>query len=150
MATGEFPPRLPSGSPLMFTCQDQFKRTFALPAYIVADSAFALGPHCIKPFPYTADSASPNFLFNKVQSRARQNIEQAWGMLVNRFRVWKATCEIGGRNWDVRVAHAIEATMILHNIAIDYADYADGTTKIIAEFAMFLSALSLLLRSGMV
>jgi hypothetical protein len=121
---GEFPPKFADGVPLAFNFGAD--TDVRLPAYICVDAAFGGSAHTVKPYPHTHNVHTVQFLFNKIQSKARQVIEQAWGMLVNRFRMWKAPCELSGANWQLRVSKLIHASMILHNIAIDHADYASG------------------------
>ena len=47
-----------------------------------------------------------------------QVIEQAWGMVVNRFRIFKAVSEIKGNGWEERFSKLILTGLILHNISI--------------------------------
>jgi hypothetical protein len=56
--------------------------------------------------------------YAKLQSSARQCIEQAWGMVVNRFRIFKGVSEICSSDWIQRFGALIQAGLILHNICL--------------------------------
>ena len=94
--------------------------------FIVGDSAFAGTDFILKPM--TAAQAlkilGANYSqkYNKLQSSAWMFIEQAWGMVVNRFRIFKATSEIKGVDWIERFGTLILAGLILHNICIHVRD----------------------------
>lgn len=45
-------------------------------------------------------------------------IEQAWGVLVNRFRLFHETCNWKGKDFAKRISTAIKACMVLHNMCI--------------------------------
>ena len=125
MDDGSFPPTADDGTKLSFSlfAGDQ---TVHIPAYINADAAFSYSAHCIKPYPNNMPRDSPKYLFNKIHSKARQFIEQTWGMLTNRFRRWRSACEVNGPNWQKRISNMIHACMILHNVCIDNSDFASG------------------------
>lgn len=55
-------------------------RTFKVPVWVAADSAFPQSPHLVKPFPGVHLSRAQQ-LFNNRHSSVRQTIEQAWGYL---------------------------------------------------------------------
>ena len=75
---------------------------------------------------YPAQMSNPNdLLYNRVLSKARQMVEQGWGMLLNRFRCWKTICEWKGPTAVIRLTSAIQACMILQNICIDASDFMD-------------------------
>ena len=125
MDVGEFPPTRTDGTKLSFTLRsvddDELLR---IPAYINADAAFSYSAHCVKPYRNNMPRTSPEYLFNKIHSKARQFIEQSWAMLVNRFRRWKSPCEMHGQDWQRRISNMIHASMILHNVCISYSDFA--------------------------
>ena len=88
---------------------------------IIADSAFAASVHLMKS--YSSQMMNSNDrLYNQILTKGRQMVEQGWGMLLNRFRCWKTTCEWKGPTAPRRLTTAIQACMLLHNICIDQSD----------------------------
>jgi len=137
MDQGLFPPKA-AGDDVPLSFRMGFDEYYVhLPAYFCVDAAFSQSAHCVKPFPNSFPRTSPQFLFNKVHSKARQVVEQAWGMLVNRFRCWKAPCEIRGKDWNRRVCNTIHACMILHNICINFSDYASNQYVVDEDETLF-------------
>jgi len=57
------------------------------PYVVVADDAFALKTYMIKPFPERLTDDLPSQIFNYRLSRARRIVENAFGMLANRWRL---------------------------------------------------------------
>ena len=70
----------PLGEKITMSVDQGNGRTFELPVWIAADSAFQQSPHLVKPYPgaYLSDA---QLLFNNRHSSVRQTIEQAWGYL---------------------------------------------------------------------
>ncbi|CAH1998538.1 unnamed protein product [Acanthoscelides obtectus] len=60
------------------------------PYVFVADDAFALGPHLLKPFQGVYEAGSDERVFNYRLSRARRIVENAFGILASVFRVFRA------------------------------------------------------------
>ena len=58
----------------------------AVPHVFVADDAFPLKPYLMKPFPFRNQSNEVR-IFSYCLSRARRTVENAFGILANRFRV---------------------------------------------------------------
>ena len=59
------------------------------PFAFVADEAFALEPSTLRPFPRRNDLNLYEPIFNYRLSRARQVIENTFGLLASRFRIFK-------------------------------------------------------------
>lgn len=82
----------------------------AFPYYIVADAAFPLKPYIMKPYPQRALDASKR-VYNYRISRARRVVENAFGILSSRFRVF-------GKPLSIRPSKAdsvVLAACALHN-----------------------------------
>jgi hypothetical protein len=55
------------------------------PYFIVADDAFPMRPYCVKPFSKRYIDTEER-IFNNRCSRAQRDVENAYGILANRFR----------------------------------------------------------------
>ncbi|XP_013188643.2 uncharacterized protein LOC106133455 [Amyelois transitella] len=62
-------------------------RTKAIPYFFVADSAFALDKHVMKPYSGNHSKGTPERIFNYRLSRARRIVESAFGIASSIFRV---------------------------------------------------------------
>ena len=124
MKDGAWPPRDENGDKISFT-MFRGHGSVRIPCYINVDGAFPLSTHSIKPYPSSRMDLRAR-LFNKVHSKARQLIEQAWAMLVNRFRRLKGRIELTGKGWATRIISIITACIVLHNICIDHADFSSS------------------------
>jgi hypothetical protein len=62
-----------------------------------------------------------------------QLVEQGWGMLLNRFRIWKASVEYRTADFAVRISKEISSCMLIHNLAINNSDWASGTIFILVH-----------------
>lgn len=60
---------------------------------IVADDAFPLEEHIMKPYPYNSKEKEKK-IFNYRLSRARQTIEHAFGILCNRLHILQTTIHL--------------------------------------------------------
>ncbi|CAH1976549.1 unnamed protein product [Acanthoscelides obtectus] len=60
------------------------------PYVFVADDAFALGPHLLKPFQGAYEAGSDERVFNYRLSHARRIVENAFGILASVFRIFRA------------------------------------------------------------
>lgn len=76
----------------------------------IADDAFALGDHLLKPFPMRG-LTSEQRIFNYRLSRARRVVENAFGILANRFRIFQTAINLAMYKIDTVVL----ACCILHN-----------------------------------
>ena len=81
-----------------------------VPYFIVADDAFPLTTHVMKPYSRTNLSA-PQRIFNYRVSRARMVVESAFGILTSKFRVLQGTMLLSPDNAEV----VIVACCTLHN-----------------------------------
>nr|CAI5841117.1 unnamed protein product [Callosobruchus analis] len=77
----------------------------------VADDAFPLITYILKPFGRSTHLSRKQKVFNYRLSRARRIVENAFGILVSRFRVFERPIAIGVDKVDV----VVKATLALHN-----------------------------------
>lgn len=82
----------------------------SVPYVFLGDSAFALEKHIMKPFPERNISREQT-IFNYRLSRARRIVENAFGILASRFRVFKQPLNLSLENIDAVVL----ASCALHN-----------------------------------
>jgi hypothetical protein len=107
---------------------------FNIPYFLVGDEAFRLGPHLMKKFPGIGSTRIQK-IYNYRLSRCRRIIENTFGILTCRFRIFRRTIEV---NPDF-VDDLVMACCILHNylrvharneyiplIAVDH-EMEDGT-----------------------
>jgi len=81
------------------------------PMVFVADEAYPLRPYIMKPFSSRGLSASER-IFNYRLSRARRTVENAFGMLANRFRIFHQTMQMDPQ----KVSIIVMASCVLHNM----------------------------------
>ena len=84
--------------------------TRPLRPFFVADDAFALTPSLMKPFGQTNMTVRQR-IFNYRISRARMVVENAFGILSTRFRIFRREIEMRPRNAEIVVL----ASCVLHN-----------------------------------
>ncbi|KAI8119870.1 Protein ALP1-like [Lucilia cuprina] len=105
---------------------------FKIPHYFVGDAAFPLGRNLMRPFPGELLPCDKE-LFNKRLSRARRTIENAFGILVSRWRVLLTTLHLFPNNAEKIVLSCVA----LHNfimlndnetsyIPSNYVDWEDS------------------------
>ncbi len=81
-----------------------------LPYFLAADAAFALSPHVQRPYPESVLTASRR-VYNYRLCRARRIVENAFGILATRFRIFNRALEIAPQNVD----KVVLACVTLHN-----------------------------------
>lgn len=86
-------------------------RHAAIPHVIVGDSAFPLKENIMKPFATSDLSERKNRIFNYRLSRARRVVENAFGIMSNRFRIFRRPIDIEV----TKVTSLVLATCALHN-----------------------------------
>ena len=96
----------------------------AMPYYLVGDDAFPLGPNLLKPYPGSSLPAKKT-IFNYRLSRARRTVENGFGILSSRFRIFLRPIEINPDSAE----DIVWAACILHNYLQVHApaDYMRGT-----------------------
>lgn len=85
-----------------------------LPYVIVADDAFPLHKHIMKPYPYHTN-CSKKKIFNIRISRARHVVEHSFGMLSNKFRIFLTKINLKVET----VQKIVLACCALHNFLIE-------------------------------
>ena len=99
----------------------------------VADEAFALKPFMLRPFPRRNDNLHKLTIFNYRLSRAKQVIENTFGVLASQFRIFRRS--IIGKTGNIK--NITKATVILHNFLMRKSarnvyyppDYVDQKTS---------------------
>ena len=93
-----------------------------LPHCIVADEAFPLRPDIIRPYPRANRQMKltrEEQIFNYRLSRARRIVENGFGILVQRFRVFNRKLQLMPQNAD----KVVKACCMLHNYLTEEQDY---------------------------
>lgn len=85
-------------------------RNNAMPFVFVADAAFPLSEHILKPYPFRNMNENQQN-FNYRLSRARRVVENAFGILANRFRIFLAPINLSAE----KVQDITLACCALHN-----------------------------------
>lgn len=83
----------------------------SLPYFLIGDDAFALSPHMMKPFPHHGLTQKER-IYNYRLSRARRIIENTFGILCTRFRIYRQEISLNPEAVDL----VIRATVLLHNM----------------------------------
>ncbi|CAG2233049.1 unnamed protein product [Mytilus edulis] len=81
------------------------------PYVFVADEAFPLKENIMRPYPQRGGLDDSRRIFNYRLSRARRIVENAFGILCNRFRVMRAPILLSPE----KVTHVVMACCALHN-----------------------------------
>ena len=98
-----------------------------LPHCIVGDEAFPLRIDLMRPYPRRNKNENlpePKAIFNYRLSRARRIVENAFGILAQRWRIFNRRIQLDEDN----VVHVIKACCILHNFLTDTPEYHDRAT----------------------
>lgn len=82
-----------------------------LPYVFLADSAFALSTCIMKPFPGHHAVGTPERIFNQELSRSRVVVENAFGILSSKFRIFKTSIPLD----EVKAAKITMTCILLHN-----------------------------------
>lgn len=111
LATSEFGVRLRTNKLDLPDDRELPGSMMTLPYVFVADEAFPLTKHLMRPYP--GKKLTPtNRVFNYRLSRARRIVENAFGILAARFRVFHRTMDQRPETVD----KIIKATCVLHNM----------------------------------
>lgn len=82
-----------------------------LPYVFLADSAFPLSTHIMKPFPGHHALGTPERLFNQNLSRSRVVVENTFGILSSVFRIFKSCIALD----EVKASMITMTCILLHN-----------------------------------
>ncbi len=83
------------------------------PFVIVGDDAFPLSEHLMKPFPHRCQNSQER-IFSYRLSRARRTVENAFGILASRFRVFLSPIALAPE----KVTKIVFCAIALHNFLI--------------------------------
>lgn len=89
-----------------------------LPYVIIADDAFPLQEHIMKPYPFHT-KVKMEQIFNERLSHARQCSEHSFGMLASRFRIFQTNIDLRAE----KVKTIVKACCVLHNFLIERSDW---------------------------
>ncbi|XP_064475602.1 uncharacterized protein LOC135389490 [Ornithodoros turicata] len=114
LEAGEFdlpPPRMLPGS------------TIRVPSVLVGDEAFQLRPDFMRPYPAGCLDRSRR-IFNYRLSRARRCIENSFGILASRWRIFRRPLCLYPEN----VTRVVQACVVLHNYLLTEEDPTDPSS----------------------
>lgn len=107
-----------------------YDETIMFPYTFVADEAFAMKPHMMRPYPRRNELDRTETMFNYRLSRARRVIENSFGILASRFRIFRRPIIA-----DVENAKLItKATVALHNLLMKLQSKTDNFTYCPEEY----------------
>ena len=119
IAQTEFYRRLQNGSLDLPPPEDNVE---GLPFVFVADEAFALGDHLMRPFPMRTLTPEQR-VFNYRLARARRVVENAFGILASRFRLFQTAINLA----EYKLNFIILSCCILHNFLNKHSANYIGT-----------------------
>ncbi|XP_065672007.1 uncharacterized protein LOC136089845 [Hydra vulgaris] len=90
------------------SCISGYSKSITFPYTFLADEAFALKPHMMRPYPRRTNL---EIVFNYRLSRGRRVIENSFGVLASRFRIFRRQIVLKVEN----VKIVVKATVALHN-----------------------------------
>lgn len=92
----------------------------SVPYMLVADAAFQLNEYTLRPYPSNKLNRSRK-IFNYRLSRARRVVENAFGIMVSKWRIYRKPI-----NAPLKTCESIvKATVYLHNFLLSTSYYAD-------------------------
>jgi hypothetical protein len=100
--------------------------------YVVADNAYTLSCKLLIPYSGKEKQSTSKDVFNFYLSQLCIRVEQAFGLLVNMWRVLKKPLEVA--LW--RTTTVVEAAMRLHNFCIDHRDSVRFSTNVLNPEAL--------------
>lgn len=115
-----------NGSIFGQTCASLIPEDF----YFVADAGYTLHTHLITPYKQKEGQPVQEVHFNKIHSQTRMKVENAFGILKNRFRILKAP--LAQKSFD-DMALIIKACIVLHNLLILFNDEGNEYLEAIAD-----------------
>ena len=103
------------GRPAPRPLTDFLEDTINIPYYLVGDEAFGLKNYMMKPYPKRATEPKQT-VFNYRLSRARRIIENSFGILATRFRIFLKPMELKTST----AVLVIKVAVLLHNLLMKY------------------------------
>ena len=98
-----------------------------VPHVFLADDAFPLKPYLMKPYPFRNQTEEQR-IFSYRLSRARRTVENAFGILANRFRVFLAPINLH----PTKVEKIVLASVAVHNFLLkeNSSEYSDSSVSL--------------------
>lgn len=104
-----------------------------LPYVVLGDEAFPLLKNLMKPYPRSQSLIDRSkAIFNYRLSRARRIVENAFGMLTHRFRMYCTPIHLKKETME----DAVTATCIIHNILADEKIFHDPSSDVDQNFRL--------------
>ncbi|XP_066965697.1 uncharacterized protein [Macrobrachium rosenbergii] len=100
-----------------------------LPFVFLADDAFPSQCHIMKPYPYQTQTTSEQ-IFSYRLSRGRRTVENGFGMLANRFRVFLAPINLPLEKADILVLACTALHSFLRTDEINQYSQSEGSLEI--------------------
>ena len=97
----------------------------SLPHYLVGDEAFPLQRHLMRPYPRASlagEEADARRIFNYRLSRARRCVENAFGIMAQRWRIFRGTVGVAPD----KAVTIVKTACVLHNFVRSREIDADG------------------------
>lgn len=101
----------------------------SVPYMLVGDAAFQLNEYTLRP--YSSNQLNRNReLFNYRLSRARRVVENAFGIMVSRWRIYRKPINASLKT----IESIVKATVCLHNLLLSTPNYADMVDDVPPHF----------------
>lgn len=98
-----------------------------LPYVVLGDEAFPLLSNLMKPFPRKQSLIDlSKAVFNYRLSRARRQVENVFGILTHRFRIYSTPIQLKTST----IEDVVTVTCILHNILVDENVFPDNNSDL--------------------
>lgn len=102
------------------------RRPNLVPYFLIGDEAFPLKEYLLRPYPKKCGLNAKKKVFNMRLSKARKSVERAFGMMAQRFRIFRKPIQLKLTN----IENVIKASICLHNWLFNENEaFTDGDTE---------------------